>query len=54
MELMGHTDNAEFAMGMCTAKPLVASGGKDSKGRATDASVCAIVSIHSHRAPHSC
>ena len=29
LELVGHTDDAEFALGMCSAEPLVASGGKD-------------------------
>lgn len=29
LELIGHEDDAEFALGMCSAEPLVASGGKD-------------------------
>lgn len=29
VELVGHTDTAAFALGMCTSEPLVASGGKD-------------------------
>ena len=29
LELVGHTDDAEFALGMCSSEPLVASGGKD-------------------------
>ena len=29
LELIGHTDDAEFALGMCSSEPLVASGGKD-------------------------
>ena len=29
LELVGHTDTAAFALGMCTSEPLVASGGKD-------------------------
>ena len=29
LELVGHTDTAAFAVGMCTSEPLVASGGKD-------------------------
>ncbi|KAK9855790.1 hypothetical protein WJX84_011228 [Apatococcus fuscideae] len=31
LTLVGHTDNAEFALGMANPEPLVASGGKDSK-----------------------
>jgi len=27
--LVGHTEDAEFALGMCSSEPLVASGGKD-------------------------
>lgn len=29
--LEGHTDDAEYALGMCSAQPLVASGGKDTQ-----------------------
>ena len=29
LELIGHEDDAEFALGMCSSEPLVASGGKD-------------------------
>ena len=29
LELVGHTDDAVFALGMCSSEPLVASGGKD-------------------------
>ncbi|KAL3137237.1 hypothetical protein ABBQ32_006786 [Trebouxia sp. C0010 RCD-2024] len=29
LELVGHTDTAAFALGMCTSEPLVASGGSD-------------------------
>lgn len=31
LTLVGHTDNAEFALGMANPEPLVASGGKDTK-----------------------
>ncbi|KAK9843200.1 hypothetical protein WJX74_008572 [Apatococcus lobatus] len=31
LTLLGHTDNAEFALGMANPEPLVASGGKDTK-----------------------
>ncbi len=31
LTLDGHTDDAEFALGMANPEPLVASGGKDCK-----------------------
>ena len=29
LELVGHTATAQYAVGMCTSEPLVASGGQD-------------------------
>ena len=48
LELVGHTDTAAFALGMCTSEPLVASGGKDtnvSTSSATCHAVCAPTDI---------
>ena len=44
LELVGHTDTAAFALGMCTSEPLVASGGKDTNVSSSSAmyhAVCA-------------
>lgn len=42
LELVGHTDTAAFAVGMCTSEPLVASGGKDTNVSHLPSPVCIV------------
>lgn len=42
LELVGHTDTAAFALGMCTSEPLVASGGKDTNVSCSSATCHAV------------
>ena len=42
LELVGHTDTAAFALGMCTSEPLVASGGKDTNVSCPYHACCAV------------